>query len=116
MTAPTDEQSERIEKILANCAEKDVNTETLAVFYQLLSQTLTLPCDVIGKADLERYVLYGLENSNDDMYGLLGKLKLASDEKKECVVPLCDLKAVDNRSVDFMLLHDYGTWFINSQI
>jgi hypothetical protein len=115
MSKPTEEQTERIEKILANCTEKDVNTQTLSVFYQLLSQNLTLPCDVIGKADLERYILYDVENSNDDMYGLLGKLKLASDDKKECIVPLCDLKAVDNRSIDFLLLHDYGTWFVNYQ-
>ena len=116
MSKKNDEQAKRIEGILSNCEDKEINTKTLAVFYKLLNQGLSLPCDVIGKVDLERYVLHTIENSGDSMYGLLGNLKMLADEKKECVVPLCDLKAVDNRSIEFILLHDYGTWFIDSQI
>jgi hypothetical protein len=115
MSQETEDHSKRIKGILANCKDKGVNLETLTVFHLLLSQTLTLPCDVVSKADLERYVLYAIENSGDDMYGLLGKLRLMSNEKKKVVIPLCDLKAMDNRSIDYQLIQDYATWFVNSQ-
>ena len=109
------DQEKRIEGILANCQAKNVNGETLAVFYQLLKQALALPCDVVSIADLEKYELYAIENSGDDFYGLLGKLKQAGDKKKEYVIPLCDLKAADNRSVEYMLIQDYASWFVNAQ-
>ncbi|MBU2514634.1 hypothetical protein KJ966_25190 [bacterium] len=110
-----EEQNIRIEKVLEKCKDKTVNKVTLAVFFSLLKQTLPLPCDVIGKEDLVRYTLCAIENSGDDMYGLLGSLQLAADEKKECIIPLCDLKAVNNRSLEFMLINDYATWFVNNQ-
>ena len=110
------EQQNRIAGILANCRDKNVNVETLAVFYQLLKKTLALPCDVVCISDLENYELYAIENSGDDFYGILGKLKLSSDEKKEVVIPLCDLKAADNRSLEYMLLLDYASWFVNAQL
>lgn len=115
MTTAKEEQNQRIQEVLKNCGDKGVNLETLAVFHELLRQGLSFPCDVIGKADLIRYILYDIENSRDDMFGLLGKLKLAENEKKEVMIPLCDLKAVDNRSTDFMILNDYGTWFVEAQ-
>ncbi len=115
MDNSNEEQENRIEKVLENCADKSVNKETLAVFFSLLQQTLTLPCEVIGKEDLVRYTLCDIENSGDDMYGLLGNLQLPADVKKECIVPLCDIKAVNNRSLDFVLINDYSTWFVNNQ-
>lgn len=109
------DQEKRIEKVLEGCADKSVSTETLDAFYHVLLELLDMPCEVVGKADLVRYILCDVENSGDDMYGLLGKLKLASDEKQEHIIPLCDIKAVDNRSMEFALLNDYGTWFVNYQ-
>ncbi len=115
MNEDIEEQIKRAEKILAECKDKSVNEETLKTFHGFLAHTLSFPCEVIGKQDLVRYVMYDIENPNDDMYGILGKLKIMGDEKKECIVPLCDLKAMDNRSLDFQLINDYGIWFVNSQ-
>lgn len=115
MSQESTDHTQRIAGILINCKDKGVNLETLTVFHQLLSRALTLPCDVVCKADSEKYVLYAVENSGDDMYGLLGKLRLMSNEKKKCVIPLCDLKAMDNRTIDYQLLQDYATWFVGSQ-
>lgn len=109
------DQEKRIQEVLAGSAEKSVTAETLDAFYHHLLEMLSMPCDVVGKADLVRYVLVDIEDSGDDMYGLLGKLQLASDEKQEHVIPLCDIKAVDNRSLEFVMLNDYSTWFVNSQ-
>lgn len=115
MNQNIEESAERTEKILVNCQEKSVNKETLEAFFAFLKQTMTFPCEVIGKADLVKYILYDIENSGDDMYGILGKLRLMDDQKKECIVPLCDLKAMDNRSLEFVILFDYANWFVNSQ-
>lgn len=109
------DQAKRIEKILANCPDKNVNEKTLAAFHYFLKETLPLPCEVIGKADLIKYHLYAIENSHDDMYGILAKLKLQDNEKEECIIPLCDIKGVYNRSLEFVLIDDYSTWFVNSQ-
>ena len=116
MTNSNEEQNERIEKVLENCTDKSVNAETLTVFHSLLAHALAIPCEVIGKQDLIRYTLQAVENTGDDMYGLLGKMEMDTDDgKKECLIPLCDVKAVDNRSLEFALINDYTTWFINNQ-
>lgn len=115
MTYKNEEQAKRIEAILEDCTDKKVNPETLAVFHTLLQHVLTLPCDVVEKAELAKYELYAIENSGDEMFGLLGKVREADDKKKEVVIPVCDLRAADNRSKEYKALDDYSTWFINSQ-
>ena len=109
------DQEKRINDVLSNCADQSVSQETLEAFFRYLNEILSFPCEVVGKADLVRYTLCGVENSGDEMYGLLARLTHVANEKQECVIPLCDLKAVDNRSLEFALIHDYATWFVNSQ-
>ena len=108
-------QSDRIKNLLNECADLSVGSETLQAYYLFLLQNLNLPCDVITASEYERYQLELLENSEDEFFGLLGKVKLLSDERKISMIPLCDLKAVNNRSENFELLNDYATWFINYQ-
>jgi len=108
-------QTERIHSVLEAFEDISVKMETIEVFYNYLTEKMNMPCDVVSVGEYERYQLFGLENSNDELFGLLGKVKLLSDEKKESVIPLCDLKAVDNRSESFNLLGDYATWFVNHQ-
>ncbi len=108
-------QTERIKRVLGAFEDLSVKMETIEVFYNYLTEKMNMPCDVVSVGEYEKYQLYGIENSNDELFGLLGKVKLISDEKKESVIPLCDLKAVDNRSESFNLLSDYATWFVNHQ-
>jgi hypothetical protein len=108
-------QTERIQQVLGEFEDLSVKMETVEVFYNHLTEKINMPCDVVSIGEYEKYQLYGIENSNDELFGLLGKVKLLTDEKKESVIPLCDLKAVDNRSESFDLLSDYATWFVNNQ-
>lgn len=53
-----------------------------------------------------------IENYYDDEYGLFVKVTRISD-KKRFQLPLADLRAVDKKSENYQLLHDYSVWFIN---
>jgi len=108
-------QSDRIKKVLNGCANLSVGSETMQVYFLYLSENLNLPCDVVTASEYEKYQLELLENSEDDLFGLLGKVKLLSDERKISMIPLCDLRAVNNRSENFEILNDYAAWFINYQ-
>lgn len=108
---PTD----RIKAALSNYEDIAVRPETIQTFMTFLRDNLEFPCEVVTAGEFERYRLEDIEDSNDELFGLLGKVKLLSDEKKGTMIPLCDLRAVDNRSHNFQLLNDYSTWFINYQ-
>ncbi len=108
-------QSDRIKNVLNKCDDLSVGSETMQTYFLFLSKNLSLPCDVVTVGEYERYQLELLENSEDELFGLLGKVKLLSDESKISMIPLCDLKAVNNRSENFEMLNDYTAWFINYQ-
>lgn len=110
-----DGQMERVKAALQECDKLSVSTETVQVFFDFLSDNLSLPCDVITAGEFERYQLDYIKNSGDILFGLLGKVRLLSDESKQSLIPLCDLKAVNNRSKNFQLLNDYTAWFIAHQ-
>jgi hypothetical protein len=59
MVTEMDKQSQRIEAILGESAERDF-TEAVGIFYDHLRRNLALPCEVTGTEDFrweERYVL-----------------------------------------------------------
>jgi hypothetical protein len=48
----------------------------------------------------------------DKHYGLFAKVSRLAD-KKRFELPLADLKAMEKKSNDYLLLHDYSVWVIN---
>lgn len=108
-------QSNRIQAVLESFDDISVRTETIQAYLAFLKTHVSLPCEVITVSEFERYHLNDVEDSNVDLFGLLGNVNLVSDEKKHTKIPLCDLKAVDNRSDNFELLNDYATWFVHHQ-
>ena len=109
------EQEKRIEEVLEESAVKTVNPETIAIFFDHLNNSLALPCEVIMAGDDEKYLLDEIQNPDDEMYGILGKLCLMTEDAKETLAPLCDIKTVDNRSENAPFLSDFAYWFINAQ-
>ncbi len=108
-------QLERIQAVLDSFDDITVTPDTIEAFCCFLSVKMQFPCDVVTKSEFERYRLDEIENSNDELFGLLGNVTLVSDEKQKTKIPLCDLRAADNRSQNFELLNDYSTWFIHHQ-
>lgn len=108
-------QLERIQAALDAFDDITVTPDTIQAFHVFLTEKMDMPCDVVTKGEFERYRLDTIENSNDELFGLLGIVTLLSDEKKTTKIPLCDLRGVDNRSRIYELLNDYSTWFIHHQ-
>lgn len=104
-----------IQAALAAFDDITVRPDTIQAFLKFLLTNINLPCEVVTAGEFERYRLEDIEDSNDELFGLLGCVKLLSDEKKGTKIPLCDLKAADNRSRNFELLNDYATWFVQYQ-
>ena len=115
MNLESSNQDERIEAILKKFEKKEVTAETISAFTKYLGSQLEYPGEVFCPEENEYYILYELEDSGEELYGTLAKLKLASDERRQSIMPLCDLRAVDNRSRNFQLINDYSTWFVNYQ-
>lgn len=109
------DRSDRIQAVLASFDDMSVRAETIKVFLDFLKKNLSLPCEVVTAGEFEKYHLDDIEDSNDDLFGLLGNVRLQSNENVQTKIPLCDLKPVDNRSKNFELLSDYADWFVNHQ-
>ncbi len=46
----------------------------------------------------------------EDLYGILVNVQIG---QQGYVFPLCDLKAVDKKSINYGLTDDYAVWFAN---
>ena len=115
MSKELSDQEKRIDNVLKDCDGWTVSSETVDAFHDYLSEQLELPCEVISIEDDKKYLLYGIEDSGDTMYGLTGNVKLLSDKRRKLVLALCDLEAIEKGSKNFELLDDYSVWFCNSQ-
>ena len=115
MKSESSNQEERIEAVLEKFESKEVTLETISAFTEYLKAELEFPGDVFCPEENEYYILYEIEDSEDELYGTLAKLKLTSDERRQSVLPLCEIRGVDNRSRNFQLINDYSAWFINYQ-
>ncbi len=104
----------RLNAVFKDCKSWSADPETLKAFMVYLENNLTLPCEVLGIEDQANYTLAEIENSGDELYGILGKVCLTSDAQQQCLIPLCDLKVIDNRSKNFELISDYSIWFSNA--
>lgn len=115
MNSESSNQEERIEAVLKEFENKEVTPETISAYTAYLETELEFPADVFCPVENEYYILYELEDSGDELYGTLAKLKLTSDERQQTILPLCEVRGVENRSKIFQLIKDYSTWFVNYQ-
>ncbi len=51
---------------------------------------------------------------DDDSYGLFAKVRSVSD-RKQFIIPLCDLETTDKKSKNHGLLDDYSCWYVNNR-
>jgi hypothetical protein len=117
----------------------EVGIESLERYFSYLKSNLKLPCYLTGIEDFpweERYVfgfgskseyeklktkqasftdtfnLLSLKEEIDEDNGLLVDVKRTSDDKIFSL-PLADLKAIDEHSMNYQLLDDFSVWFVN---
>lgn len=115
MTDSNSSQKKRVEAIFIDLEDLTVSDETMALYFDHLKEYLSLPFDVLVKGEDKKRIIDGVQESGDELYGLLGNVRDSSDDARAELIPLCDLRAVDNRSPNADLLMDYEFWFINYQ-
>ena len=115
MNAESSNLEERIASILEGSEDLTVTENSITTYANYLDEQLEIPGEVFCSQENEYYLLFEIEDSGEELYGVLAHLKLVSDERRQTVMPLCDLRAVDNRSKNFQLINDYSSWFINYQ-
>jgi hypothetical protein len=134
-----DEQDKRIQQILGHY-DMDVSEEASLRYMDYLRKNVEFPCQLTGIEDFpweEHYVfgrgskeeyeklkkeqpsykdifnLIAFENDLDENNGILVNVKRLSDKKK-FILPLADLKSVDEDSMNYQLFDDYSVWMVNN--
>ncbi len=134
----SDEQEKNISKIL-DAEDLSVSGKNQAGFYDYLSEQFKTPCILTGSEDFtweepyvmgvfdqkeyeelkkkrpsytDHYKLVRLEDTIDDLRGILVKVKRISD-KKVFILPLWDLETVDKKDQNHQLISDYSFWMTN---
>jgi len=111
-----DDQDLRIYSLLGSNGEEDI-LEAYEKWEKYLIETLKFPFE----AKITEYQDHGrLQegdgvtvlgiDSTDDLYGILVDI---AKKKKQYVFPLCDLEAVDEKSVNYLPVSDYSYWYAN---
>jgi hypothetical protein len=109
-------QGGRIKQILRKVDEDD-DLEAFEAWQEYLEAHLKLPFDAVVSEYQDRgplqagdqVIVVGFEGS-EDLYGVLVIIKAG---RNSYVFPLCDLKAVNEKSANFTLTDDYAVWFAN---
>ncbi len=138
----TRQQEKRLVALFGTQGIPKVNAETLAIYLDYLKQHLDMPCLVTGIEDMgcfaweeryrflpdraeeyeerrkqepsykDTYELLNFEDAYDTYAGLAVKVKRVRGRKR-FVLPLVDLKATEQQSENYQLLHDYTVWVVN---
>ena len=138
----TRQQEKRLAAIFGKKKIPKVNEGTLAIYFDYINQHLVLPCHLTGIEDrgcfaweeryrflpdceeeykerrkqepsyMDTYELLNFEDESDTYAGLAVKVKRVPGRKR-FVLPLVDLKATDQQSPNYQLLHDYTVWVVN---
>ena len=141
-TQNTRQQEKRLAALFGTQEIPKVTGETLAIYFDYLKQHLAFPCYLTGLEDRgcfaweeryrflperaeeyakrkkqepsyrDTYELLSFENDYDTYSGLYIKVKRVPGRKR-FVLPLVDLKATDQHSENYQLLHDYTVWVMN---
>ena len=109
-------QGRRIHVVLQDVDEDD-DLEAFEAWYEYLEAHLKLPFEAAVSESQDRGPLrfgdrvkvVSLEGV-EDLYGVLVNIKAGRDAY---VFPLCDLKAVNEKSANYTLTDDYAVWFAN---
>jgi hypothetical protein len=137
-----EQQDRRIADIFGTQTVPKVTAETLAIYLDYLKQHLQFPCHLTGLEDRgcfaweeryrfnpdreeeyeehkkqepsykDTYELLSFEDTYDPYAGLSVKVKRVPGRKR-FVLPLVDLKATEQPSQNYQLLHDYTVWVVN---
>ena len=117
----------------------NVSDKSLMEYRSYIQDNIVFPCELTGREDFrwEEFYIFGPGDKNEyaelkktqpsytdtytfmsfddqieDMDGLMVKVKRISDHK-QFVLPLTDLKVIDNNSPNHLLVHDYAVWYAN---
>jgi len=109
-------QGQRIHQVLREVDEGD-DLEAFEAWQEYLEAHLKLPFEAAVSESQERghlrfgdrVTVVGFEGV-EDLYGVLVNIKA---ERNSYVFPLCDLKATNEKSANFMMTDDYAVWFAN---
>lgn len=131
-------QEIRIEDILGE-NKLNVSYESLVAYRSYIQGNIVFPCELTGREDFrweeiyvfgpgdkneyaelkktqpsytDTYTFMSFDDQIDDKDGLMVKVKRISDNK-QFVLPLADLKVIDNNSPNHQLIHDYAVWYVN---
>jgi len=131
-------QEIRIEEILGEGNLK-VSVDSLQIFRDYIQKNISFPCDLTGREDFlweefyvfgpgdkneyaelkktqpsftDTYTFMSFDDQKEDRDGLMVKVKRLSDHS-QFVLPLADLKVIENSTPNHQLVHDYAVWFIN---
>lgn len=132
-----DEEDQRIFEVLKT-KNVSVNEKNLEKYYEYLEKKLTKPIILTGMEDFkweEPYVMGGwdqkeyeelkktkpsytdqfeflnMEDYSED-YGIYVNVKRLSDKKK-FTLPLWDLKVIDKKDPNYLLVSDFSSWMTN---
>jgi hypothetical protein len=113
--------------------------ETIAHYKNYLTKNLQYPCEVTGIEDFDweemylftpflkdeyeqlkktnpsytdKFDLISLQEKFDEWKGILANVVRKNDQKR-FKIPLAELVSTDRKSKNFVLLDDYGVWFVN---
>ena len=109
-------QGQGIQQVLRE-VDKDDDMEAFEAWQEYLEARLKLPFEAVVSEYQERGPLQagdtvkvvGFEGV-EDLYGVLVNIQAG---RNSYVFPLCDLKAVIEKSANFTLTDDYAVWFAN---
>jgi len=109
-------QGQRIHQVLGK-VDGDDDLEAFEAWQEHMEAHLKLPFEAVVSEYQERGPLQagdrvkvvGLEGV-EDLYGVLVNIKAGHNSY---VFPLCDLKAVNEKSANYTLTDDYAVWFAN---
>lgn len=132
------EEEERLKGILG-AGNLTVTLESQVLYRDYLRRNLDTPCTMTGREGIsweDKYVfgyrdtaeyealkakqpsctdIYELkrfEDLIDEETGILVKVKRVTDNQR-FIIDLASLKAVDEQSKNYQLLHDYSVWFMS---
>lgn len=112
----SDEQDERIRKVISDISDEDY-LDAFEAWEDYLKYVLKLPFDAeVSEYQEKRQLKCGdkvIVNefvSVEDPYGIIVKIIV---NMKDYYFPLCDLSTIDKNSSNYKPLDDYSVWFSN---
>jgi len=109
-------QGQRIYQVLRD-VDEDEDLEAFEAWQEYLEAHLKLTFEAVVSENQERgplqagnrVTVVGFEGV-EDLYGVLVNIKAG---RNSYVFPLCDLKAINEKSTHYTLTDDYAVWFAN---